>query len=215
MPGPTDSRRPTDILLRGLWGDNPVFRQLLGICSTLAVTNVLANTLVMGFGLTLVTALACLTVSALRNVTPLRIRMMVQVLIIAAYVMVLDLVLQYALPGISEQLGAYVGLIITNCIIMGRCEGYARSHPPWPSLLDGLANGLGYTAVLAAIAVVREVLGSGTLLGMTVLGPGWTRWIIMVMPPAGFFMLAAAIWILRGLWPPPETAAPPGAAGGA
>jgi Na+-transporting NADH:ubiquinone oxidoreductase subunit D len=208
---PTTPTNSITILRKGLWDENPVFRQLLGICSTLAVTNVLANTLVMGIGLTLVTGMACLTVSFLRNVTPVRIRMMVQVLIIAAYVILLDLVLQYAMPEISEALGAYVGLIITNCIIMGRCEGYARSNPPGPALVDGLANGLGYTLVLASIATVREILGSGTLLGITILGEGWTRWIIMVMPPAGFFGLATVIWIQRGLWPPPAEPATGGA----
>ena len=195
------------ILRRGLWDDNPVFRQLLGICSTLAVTNLLVNTLVMGVGLICVTAASCLTVSLLRNYTPLRIRMMVQVLIIAAYVIILDLLLKCFLPEISEQLGAYVGLIITNCIIMGRCEGFARNNRPWPAFMDGLSNGIGYTLVLMAIAFVRELMGAGTLFGYPVLGDWWTRWIIMVMPPAGFFMLAAFIWVVRGCWPPPEEGA--------
>jgi len=127
----------------------------------------------------------------------------VQVLIIAAYVIVLDLLLKRFFPEISEALGAYVGLIITNCIVMGRCEGFARSNRPWPSLVDGVANGVGYSLVLMAIAFVRELMGSGTLFGLPVLGAWWTPWIIMVMPPAGFFMLAGFIWIVRGLWPPP------------
>ena len=205
------SVRPKDIFWRGLWQDNPVFRQLLGICSTLAVTNVLMNTLVMGVGLTAVTALSCLTVSLLRSYTPTRIRMMVQVLIIAAYVIILDLLLKCYLPDISEALGAYVGLIITNCIIMGRCEGFARSNRPWPAFVDGLSNGVGYTLVLLAIAFVRELLGSGTVFGYPLLGDWWTRWVIMVMPPAGFFMLASLIWVVRGCWPPPaDEAAPAG-----
>lgn len=203
MPGAQNTS--TRFLIRkGLWDDNPVFRQLLGICSTLAVTNLLVNTLVMSVGLVVVTAISCLTVSLLRRYTPDRIRMMVQVLIIAAYVIVLDLVLKFAVPEISEALGAYVGLIITNCIIMGRCEGFARSNPPWPSFVDGAANGVGYGIVLMAIAFVRELLGSGTLFGAPVLGVWWTPWIFMVMPPAGFIMLAALIWIVRGTWPPAE-----------
>ena len=204
MAVPAQSTKTKDIAWRGLWEDNPVFRQLLGICSTLAVTNLLANTLVMGVGLIFATALSCLTVSLLRNSTPSRIRMMVQVLIIAAYVIVLDLLLKCFLPEISEQLGAYVGLIITNCIIMGRCEGFARNNRPWPAFVDGLSNGIGYTLVLLSIAFVRELMGAGTLFGYRVLGDWWTPWIIMVMPPAGFFMLAAVIWIVRGCWPPRE-----------
>ncbi|MFC1582959.1 NADH:ubiquinone reductase (Na(+)-transporting) subunit D [Planctomycetota bacterium] len=192
------------LIRRGIWDENPVFRQLLGICSALAVTNLLANTLVMGLGLIFVTGFSCLTVSLLRTYTPFRIRMMVQVLIIAVYVIVVDLTLKAYLPDISEQLGAYVGLIITNCIIMGRAEGYARSNPPWPSFIDGLAMGIGYTLVLASIAFVRELMGTGTLLGFQVLGEWWTPWIIMVMPPAGFFGLATVIWVVRGLFPEKE-----------
>ena len=201
--------RAKTLVVEGLWSNNPVFRQLLGICSTLAVTNLLLNTLVMGVGLIYVAALSSLTVSLLRSVIPSRIRMMVQVLIIAAYVIVLDLMLKCFAPDISEQLGAYVGLIITNCIVMGRCEGFARVNKPWPSFVDGLAMGTGYTLVLLAIAFVRELMGAGTLFGFTVLGDWWTPWIIMVMPPAGFFMLASFIWIMRGLWPPSEEGGAP------
>ena len=204
MQAPGQSTNTKDLIRQGLWDNNPVFRQLLGICSTLAVTNLMLNTLVMGLGLIYVTAASCLTVSLLRKHIPVRIRMMVQVLIIAAYVIVLDLLLKRFLPDISEALGAYVGLIITNCIIMGRCEGFARNNAPWPAFVDGLANGVGYTLVLLAIAFVRELMGAGTLLGYPVLGEWWTRWVIMVMPPAGFFMLAALIWIVRGLWLPPQ-----------
>jgi len=214
MPDQTQDMKAKQLLRRGLWDDNPVFRQLLGICSTLAVTNMLTNTLVMGVGLICVTAVSCLTVSLLRRYTPMRIRMMVQVLIISAYVVILDLLLKCYLPEISEALGAYVGLIITNCIIMGRCESFARNHRPWPAFVDGFSNGLGYTLVLLAIAFARELMGAGTLFGYPVLGDWWTRWIIMVMPPAGFFMLAALIWIVRGCWPPPDGDAGSRAVGG-
>jgi Na+-transporting NADH:ubiquinone oxidoreductase subunit D len=204
MSMPTGRLGNWALVRRGIWDDNPVFRQLLGICSALAVTTLLANSLVMGLGLIFVTGFSCLTVSLLRKHTPFRIRMMVQVLIIAVYVIVVDLALKAWLPDISEQLGAYVGLIITNCIIMGRAEGYARSNPPWPSFIDGLAMGVGYTLVLASIAFVRELMGAGTLLGFQVLGEWWTPWIIMVMPPAGFFGLATVIWVVRGLFPEKE-----------
>ena len=184
---------------RGLWDDNPVYRQILGICSTLAVTNLLVNTVVMDVGLIFVTAMSSATVSALRNLTPKRVRMMVQVLIIAAYVILVDLVIQAYLPEISEALGPYVGLTITNCIIMGRCEGFAAKNTPWLSFADGLGCGVGYSFVLLRIAFFRELLGFGTLFGHAVLPDDLTRWTIMVMPPGAFFMLALVIWLFRAV----------------
>ncbi|MBU2488638.1 MAG: NADH:ubiquinone reductase (Na(+)-transporting) subunit D [Proteobacteria bacterium] len=189
------------IFTKGLWSDNPVLRQILGICSALAVTNLLVNTLIMGLGLIFVTAMSNVTVSALRNITPARIRMMVQVLIIATYVIVVDVLLKAYLPDISRALGPYVGLIITNCIIMGRAEGFARQNPVWPAFVDGLANGLGYTLVLLAVAFVRELLGFGTLFGFPVMPAGFTAWTIMVMPPAAFFVLAVLLWTANTWWP--------------
>ncbi len=189
------------ILLDGLWHDNPVFRQILGICSTLAVTNQVLNTTVMCVSLTLVTAASCLTVSLLRHWTPRNIRMMVQTLIIASYVIVVDILLKAYWPQMSKNLGPYVGLIITNCIIMGRCEAFAGSNRPLPSLLDGLACGLGYSLVLLLIAVPRELMGMGTILGYPVpyFVDIWDPWVIMVMPPGAFFTLACVIWVARGL----------------
>ena len=179
---------------------NPVFAQILGICSTLAVTNVLENTVVMVMGVAFVTSLSNFTVSLLRKLIPSRIRMMVETLIIASYVIILDIVLQAFVPGIWRQLGPYVGLIITNCIIMGRSEAFALSNPPSLSLVDGLASGLGYAYVLLIIAFFRELLGSGTIWGIPVLGGWWTNWSIMVMPPGAFFMLAVFIWVIKGLF---------------
>ena len=194
-------KKPRAILLDGLWYDNPIFRQILGICSTLAVTNQVLNTLVMCVSLTLVTAASCLTVSLLRNITPRNIRMMVQTLIIASYVIVVDIVLKAYWPDMSRNLGPYVGLIITNCIIMGRCEAFASSNRPGPSLLDGLACGLGYSLVLLLIAATRELLGMGTILGFSIpyFTTHWDKWVIMVMPPGAFFTLACVIWIARGI----------------
>jgi Na+-transporting NADH:ubiquinone oxidoreductase subunit D len=179
--------------------NNPVFAQVLGICSTLAVTNVLKNTVVMCVGLIFVTALSNMTVSLLRKIMPSRIRMMVETLIIASYVIIVDIVLSAFLPDISRQLGPYVGLIITNCIIMGRAEAFALSNPPGLSFLDGISSGIGYSYVLIAIAVVREIMGSGTIWGFPLLGDWWTNWSIMVMAPGAFFMLAIFIWIVKGL----------------
>ena len=198
MPRPPSHK---EIFLLGLWKDNPVLRQVLGICSTLAVTNLVANTLVMNAGLIFTTAMSSLTVSILRNHTPLRVRMMVQTLIIASYVIVVDVTLQAFLPDISEALGPYVGLIITNCIIMGRCEAFARNNPPLASLLDGLAVGLGYAGVLLSIALVREPLGFGTILGMRVMPQGFTPWTIMIMAPGAFFTLGLLAWGVRARFP--------------
>jgi Na+-transporting NADH:ubiquinone oxidoreductase subunit D len=187
------------ITLANLGRENPVFAQILGICSTLAVTNVLENTAVMCAGLIFTTALSNTTVSILRKWIPSRIRMMVTTLIIAFYVILVDIVLKAYLPDISRQLGAYIGLIITNCIIMGRAEAFALNNRPGLSFVDGLTSGLGYAYVLLIIALFRELLGSGTIWGFTVLGDWWVKWSIMVMAPGAFFMLAVFIWIVKGL----------------
>jgi len=186
------------VFLKGVWTENPVFVQILGICSTLAVTNSVRNTLVMCVGLVYATAFSCLTVSALRKRIPGRIRMMVEVLIIAGYVLVVDLVLKAYYPDISRQLGPYVGLIITNCIVMGRTEAFALNNRPGVSFVDGLASGIGYAYVLLAISVVRELLGAGTIWGIPVLWSGWVNWTIMIMAPGAFFVLAVLVWIIRG-----------------
>ena len=189
------------IILDGLWNNNPIFRQILGICSTLAITNLVSNTLVMCTSLTLVTAISCFTVSLLRKVTPNNIRMMVQTLIIAFYVIIVDVLLKAYWPEMSRNLGPYVGLIITNCIIMGRCEGFSRMNKPVASFVDGFFNGLGYSFVLVVIAVIRELFGMGTILGYPVpyFYTVWDKWIIMVMPPGAFFTLACVIWFCRSL----------------
>jgi Na+-transporting NADH:ubiquinone oxidoreductase subunit D len=177
--------------------NNPVFVQILGICSTLAVTNKVQNTMVMVLGVTFATALSAWTVSLLRKLIPSRIRMMVETMIIAAYVILVDIILKAYYPEMWKQLGPYVGLIITNCIVMGRVEAFALTNKPLPSLVDGLSSGLGYAYVLLLISVVRELMGSGSLWGYRILGPWWTNWAIMIMPPGGFFILAIAIWMIR------------------
>lgn len=184
-----------NIFKDGVFQDNPVYRQILGICSALAVTNLLINSFVMSIGLIFVTSFSSLTVSLLRNYTPSHVRMMVQTLIISAYVIIVDIVLKAYWPAMSDALGPYVGLIITNCIIMGRCEAYAQKNKPLPSFFDGVASGIGYMVVLLSIAFVREFLGFGTLFGIAVVGDWWTNWIFMVMPPGAFFMLGILIWI--------------------
>ena len=193
------SQKTKRIFISAIGRDNPVFYQVLGICSTLAVTNVLKNTVVMCLGVIFVLACSNLTVSLIRKVLPNRIRMMVETLIIASYVIIVDIVIKAYLPGISRQLGPYVGLIITNCIIMGRAEAFGLTNPPRLAFLDGIAAGVGYSYVLLIIAFVRELMGSGTIWGYTVLGDWWTNWSIMVMAPGAFFVLAIFIWVVKGI----------------
>ena len=183
-------------LVKNLWQENPVFRQLLGICSTLAVTNLMKNTVLMCAGLVFTVTLSNVTVSLIRRYIPKQVRMMVQVLIIAAYVIIVDITMRAYFPEVHRLIGPYVGLIITNCIIMGRCEAFASQNPPWPSFLDGLGAGLGYSVVLILIALVREPLGFGELFGIALPGRDiwWHQWTIMVMPPGAFFMLALVGW---------------------
>jgi Na+-transporting NADH:ubiquinone oxidoreductase subunit D len=191
----------SEIFIVGLWKDNPVLRQVLGICSTLAVTNLLINTLVMNAGLIFTVAMSSMTVSMLRNFIPARIRMMVQTLIIASYVIIVDILIQAYLPDISEALGPYVGLIITNCIIMGRCEAFAQNNRVFPSLVDGIAVGLGYAVVLTVIAIIRELLGFGTILGIRIMPDGFTPWTIMIVAPGAFFVLGILTWMVRAFSP--------------
>lgn len=190
----------------GLIKDNPVFRQILGICSALAATNLMMNSLIMGLGLMFVTAFSSLFVSLLRNHTPKHIRMMVQTLIIAGFVIIVDIILKAFFTDISKALGPYVGLIITNCIIMGRAESFAQNNKPIVSFVDGLAMGAGYAVVLLSIATVRELLGFGSLFGFKILGDGWVNWTLMIMPPGAFFMLGIVIWITKNVFKEPEAA---------
>ena len=194
MANPPKTR---EVFFTALWNENPIFRQVLGICSTLAVTNLLKNTLVMVAGVIFAASMSNVTMSLLRNLTPRRIRIMVQVLVISFYVIILHLVLKAFAPEISRDLGPYVGLIITNCILMGRLEAFATANPPWASFVDGIGCGLGYGFILIGIAVVRELTGFGTLLGVPVLGAWWTRWTLMVMPAGAFFMLGLFVWAFR------------------
>jgi Na+-transporting NADH:ubiquinone oxidoreductase subunit D len=191
-----------EVISRNVWKDNQVLRQILGICSSLAVTNLMTNSLVMGLGLTFVTAFSSLTISLLRNAIPYKVRMIVQTLIIAAYVILVDIFLKANMPDISRALGPYVGLIITNCIIMGRAEAYAQKNPPLLSMLDGFFAGIGYTIVLLIIALFRELLGFGTIFGFDVNFIGFETWTIMVMPPAAFFLIGILIWITSNIFAP-------------
>jgi len=186
-----------EIFITSAFTENSVWRQILGICSALAVTNLMLNSLVMGLGVIFTLSLSSFTISLIRELIPKRIRMMVQTMIIASYVIIVDLFLKAYYPEISKSLGPYVGLIITNCIIMGRAEAFAGKNSPVDSMIDGIGAGIGYTLVLLVIAFVRELFGFGTVFGITLLGDWWTKWSIMVMAPSAFFMLAILIWIIN------------------
>ncbi len=190
-----ESKKET--FMANIWKNNPVIVQILGICSALAVTNNMTNTLIMGIGLTFATGFSSLTISALRKYIPKNVRMIVQVLIIATYVIILDIVLKAYLPSISKALGPYVGLIITNCIIMGRAEAYAQSHGPVLSFIDGVSAGVGYSLILLLIAFIRELLGFGSIFGLRVLPESFTPWVIMISAPSAFFIIGTIIWIAR------------------
>lgn len=201
MAGKGKSKR---IFIDGVGKNNPVFIQILGICSTLAVTNRLENTVVMSIGVIFVLTFSNLVVSLLRKYIPGRVRMMAETLIIASFVIIVDITLRAYMPEIWKALGPYVGLIITNCIIMGRAEAFAMNNPPQYSIVDGFAAGIGYSYVLIGVAIFRELLGTGELWGFTIFGDWWTNWAIMVMPPGAFFMLAIFVWIIKAKIIPDE-----------
>ncbi|MGJ8454678.1 NADH:ubiquinone reductase (Na(+)-transporting) subunit D [Pseudothermotoga sp. U03pept] len=187
----------SNIAKKNILKENQILIQVLGICSTLAVTNNLRNTLIMGVGVTLVTALSSMTVSLIKDYIPRTIRMMVETLIIAFYVIIVDIILRAYLPEVSKALGPYVGLIITNCIIMGRAEAFAQANKPILSFWDGFTAGLGYTLVLLIVAFIRELLGFGTVFDIRIMPSSFTPWTIMVMAPSAFFVVAILIWIVK------------------
>ena len=191
-----------EILVTPVFNNNPIAVQILGICSALAVTSSLKTAFVMSIALTLVTAFSNLLISLLRNHTPSSIRMIVQMIVISSLVIVVDQILQAVAYSISKQLSVFVGLIITNCIVMGRAEAFAMQNPPIPSFVDGIGNGLGYSAMLMAVGTVRELLGSGSLFGIPVLqtvnNGGWYQANgLLLLPPSAFFIIGMFIWLLR------------------
>jgi Na+-transporting NADH:ubiquinone oxidoreductase subunit D len=186
-----------DILLDPLSDNNPITIQILGICSALAVTVKMETSAVMCVALTAVVMLSNLSISLMRNITPSRIRMIVEMAVAATLVIVADQFLRAYLFDVSRQLSVFVGLIITNCIVMGRMEAFAMQNPPLPSLLDGLGNGLGYSAVLLTVASIREVLGSGTWFGHAVLPSGYMGNGLALLAPGAFIIIGLIIWAQR------------------
>ena len=191
-----------ETLTTPIFKNNPIALQILGICSALAVTSSLQVTLVMCVALTFVCAFANLGVSLIRQHIPGSIRIIVQMVIIASLVILVDQVLKAYAYAISKQLSVFVGLIITNCIVMGRAEAYAMKNPPLPSFIDGVGNGLGYSVVLIAVAVVRELFGAGKLMGIEILplvteGGWYNPNGLLLLPPSAFFLIGFFIWALR------------------
>ena len=182
-----------------LAANNPVIVQILGICSALAVTVKLEPAFVMGLSVTFVCAFSNLIMSLLRNGVPSRIRIIVQLVVIATLVIVVDQFLRAFMYDVSKQLSVYVGLIITNCIVMGRVEAFALGNKPWASFVDGVANGLGYAFILVLVAFFREFFGSGSLLGFKILGDWYTPNALMLFPPMALIIIGCIIWVHRSI----------------
>lgn len=208
------SATPTakEVLVTPIADNNPIALQVLGICSALAVSISMSKTLVMCAAVIFVTGMSNWAVSVIRNYIPMSIRIIVQMTVIASLVIVVDQVLKAVAYDISKSLSVFVGLIITNCIVMGRAEAFAMSNPPWISLLDGIGTALGYSAMLVAVALIREPLGAGTLMGYpimpTVANGGW--YIpngLLLLSPSAFFIIAGFIWALRS-WKKNQVEAP-------
>lgn len=196
------SNKNKEVLVGPLSINNPVIVQMLGICSALGVTSKLEPALVMGLSVTAVVAFANVIISLLRNTIPNRIRIIVQLVVVAALVTIASEILKAYAYDVNKQLSVFVGLIITNCILMGRLEAYAMSNGPWPSFLDGIGNGLGYAKILVIVAFFRELLGSGTLLGYKVIpdafyAAGYVNNGLMLMPPMALIIVACLIWLQR------------------
>ena len=186
-------------IVNGLWRDHPVFSMVLGICSALAVSNRVDNAIAMTASVTFVLVATAIIISLLRGMIPMRVRIITFMIVIATFVIIVDKFLKAFFPTISTAIGPYVGLIITNCIIMGRAEAFYIQNNVRLSILDALANGAGYGYTLISIAIIRELLGFGSLLGIRIMPEGWTNWVVMSMAPGAFFLVGIFIWFTRTL----------------
>jgi electron transport complex protein RnfE len=199
-------------MLNGLWKENPVLVTTLGLCPTLAVTNSVANCLVMGAGVIFVLIGSSFLVSSVRKVVPNQVRISTYILIIATFVTVCDMLLEALVPTVHRALGPFIALIVVNCIILGRQEAFASKNSVARSVMDAIGSGVGFTMTLLAMGIPRELLGSGSFLGVDVMGPHFEPWVIMVLPPGGFLMIALLLiaknwWALRTAQPKPERVA--------
>lgn len=196
------SKQNREVLVSPLNQNNPIMVQVLGICSSLAVTSQLKPAIVMGLAVTIITAFSNVIISLIRNTIPMRIRIIVQLVVVAALVTIVSQILKAVAYDVSVQLSVYVGLIITNCILMGRLEAFAMMNKPWPSFLDGIGNGLGYALILVIVGAVRELLGRGILLGFTIIpqaayDAGYINNGMMTMPAMALILLGCVIWVHR------------------
>ncbi len=187
---------PTADLTRGIWRENPVLVQLLALCPTLAVTNSVANSLAMGLATSFVLLGSSVLVSTVRKLVPTEVRISTYILIIATFVTVADMVLQATVPNIHKELGAFVALIVVNCLILARQEAFAAKQPVGRATLDAIGYSIGFTIALVIMGAVRELLGNGTLLGWSVFGPSYEPWVIMILPPGGFLTLGLVLVFL-------------------
>jgi len=200
----TADSKTLKVFFEPIWKNNPIMVQILGICSSLAVTVQLKTAIVMAVALTMVVAFSNLAISLLRNVIPRNIRIIAELCIIATLVIIADELLKAFMYDISKQLSVFVGLIITNCIVMGRAESFALANTPLLSFLDGIGNGIGYGSVLIAVAFIRELLGSGKLLGFNVIPQafylaGYENMGFMLLAPAAFIIIGLLVWLQRTL----------------
>lgn len=188
----------TDEFIKGLWSENPVFVQVLGMCPTLAVSNSAQNALAMGLATAFVLVMSNTLISSLRNFIPKQVRIASYILIIASFVTMVDYGIQAISVELSKALGAFISLIVVNCIILGRAEAHAARNPPLRALLNALGMSMGFTIGLLALGAVREILGAGKLFGISLFGPDFQPWVVMMLPPGGFFVLGA--WLLFFNW---------------
>ena len=186
-------KSPGAILTRGLWNENPVLVQTLGLCSALAVTNAVANSLAMGVATTFVLVGSSAIVSTMRKLIAHQIRITTYILIIATFLAIADMLLEAIVPDVHKAMGPYIALIVTNCIVLGRQEAFASRQPVGLSILDALGNGAGFTVALLLMGIPREVLGNGTFLGVHVMPQGFEPWVVMMLPPGGFFMIGVLL----------------------
>ena len=193
MATPTDTKPAAPELIKGLWRENPVFIAALGLCPALAVTNSLTNALVMGAASTFVLIGSSLLVSICRKVIPQQVRISVYIVIIATFVTSVDFILAALMPDAHKQLGAFISLIVVNCLILGRQEAFASKNRVWPALADATGMALGFTLAMAMIGAMREILGAGTLLEFRVMPQAFEPWAIMLLPPGGFLSLAVLL----------------------
>ncbi len=190
--------RTFDEFLEGIWRQNPVFVMVLGMCPTLAVTVSAVNALSMGLATAFVLVCSCGLVSLIRNIVPKEVRIATYIVIIATFVTVVDYVIQAVSLAVYEALGAFIQLIVVNCIILGRAEAHASKHPPITAMVNALGMSIGFVIGLLALGAVREVLGAGTLFGLPLFGANFQPWVVMVLPPGGFFVLGT--WLLFFAW---------------